>query len=468
MFKLLLLPLCLGLLPGSLQDDASTQVQAARSEPEAKAKLKRSAENPANLHTPQRITLGWTGDPAHTMSVTWRTSAPSSTARGQVALFLADPAELKPISEPLATHNQVNLGGDLTVQHHRVTFLGLKPGTSYWYRVGDGASWSEWNTFRTAGDRPQPFKFIYLGDAQNSIRSLWSRTVQQAFLAAPDARFMLHAGDLVAEGWDDTLWGEWSIGQGFIAGRIPSLPCPGNHDEHLPPSSPVGMKLSGVNPVWHGLFTVPQNGPEGVSELVDEAWFLDYQGVRIISLDANPYANEDFDAETKGRVAARQIQWLEGILRNNPNRWTIVMHHQPVYSVGKDRDYPDLRAALIPIYDKYHVDLVLQGHDHIYGRSRKLAGGKIVGRDQPGTVYAISVSGPKAYELNPANLQLMAVTRLHTQMYQIIAVAPDQLRFEAFSITGERVDSFELRKHPGAKGNSTLVETHPQAPASKR
>ena len=42
--------------------------------------------------------------------------------------------------------------------------------------------------------------------------------------------------------------------------------------------------------------------------------------------------------------------------------------------------------ALLPLYDKYGVDLVLQGHDHLYARSQKLAGGKVVAADDSGTV----------------------------------------------------------------------------------
>ena len=457
MFKHLLLLLALA-LPAMFISAEEPPTPLPATEPAPKPKVKKALQSAAPVDLPQRLILGWTGDPAHTLSATWRTKAPSPDAKGQVAAFSADPTDLRPIAEPAATHSTLSLPGERTVHQHRVTFEGLKPGTSYWYRVGADDSWSEWTTFRTASEGPKPFQFIYLGDAQNSIRSLWSRTIQQAFLAAPEARFMVHAGDLVAEGWDDALWGEWIQGQGFIAGRIPSLPCPGNHDEHVQPGST--LKLSTVNSLWHAQFSLPQNGPAGTPELVDEAWFLDYQGVRFISLDANPYANEEFDADAKGRVAARQLQWLEGVLRSNPNRWSIVIQHQPLYSVGKDRDYPELRAALLPLFDKYHVDLVLQGHDHIYGRSHKLVGGKIVGNDRPGTVYAISVSGPKAYELNPTNVALQAVTRLHTQMYQVISVAPGRLEYKAFSVTGERVDSFELRRK--ARGASTLVERSPK------
>jgi len=89
---------------------------------------------------------------------------------------------------------------------------------------------------------------------------------------------------------------------------------------------------------------------------------------------------------------------LEPVLKNNPNHWTIIFQHQGMYSMAHKRNYVKMREMLLPLYDKYHVDLVLQGHDHLYARSKKLAGGNIVAADAPGTIYMISVSGPKMYE----------------------------------------------------------------------
>jgi len=412
--------------------------------------------------TPDRITLGWSGDPARTMSVTWRTSGASATATGEVAAFTADPSALTPLATSPATTSRLDLGAGRTVYSHRVTFTGLAPGTPYWYRVGDGPRWSEWFRFRTASAAAEPFRFIYLGDAQNEIRSKWSRAVREALLAAPDARFVVHAGDLVAEGWDDALWGEWTAAQGFAAAMIPSLPTPGNHDLHRVPGDPAGSGISAVNALWRAQFTLPHNGPADVPELADEAWFLDYQGVRIVSLDANMYTEGDFDPSLKARAAASQLAWLDRVLADNPNSWTIVVHHEPVYSVGNSRDNADLRAALLPIYDRRHVDLVLQGHDHAYGRTHRLAAGRPVAPGEAGTVYAVSVSGPKMYPLNKKFLDLMAATRTNTQMFQVISVSGDRLSYEARSITGDLVDAFELRK--GAAGASTLTGLVPGRP----
>ena len=172
---------------------------------------------------PQRVILSLTADPSHSQAVTWRTIKAVSSAQAQIA-----PASANPSFEKAAVTVTASAApADATKPaEYAVQFEGLVPNTHYSYRVGDGATWSEWNSFRTASDQPDAFRFLYLGDEQNSIRSLWSRAIRAAYSKAPDARFIVHAGDLLEEGYDDRLWGEWSDAMGFI-GAIAKSRNPG-------------------------------------------------------------------------------------------------------------------------------------------------------------------------------------------------------------------------------------------------
>ena len=69
-----------------------------------------------------------------------------------------------------------------------------------------------------------------------------------------------------------------------------------------------------------------------------------------------------------GEFLSVQAQWLEGLLAENPNKWTVVTFHHPMYS-PTGRDNKELRELWRPVFDRYGVDLVLTGHDHAYGRS---------------------------------------------------------------------------------------------------
>jgi 3',5'-cyclic AMP phosphodiesterase CpdA len=394
---------------------------------------------------PSRIVLTWAGDPARTQAVTWRTELAAASPQAQIAKFSANP-KFEPSARTItATFAKDDLGDGRWATHYAARFQGLEPGTAYCYRVGDGQVWSEWNVFRTASTRPEPFRFLYVGDEQNSIKSLWSRSIRRAYAAAPDARFLVHAGDLVAEGYDDNLWGEWSDALSFISATVPSIPVPGNHDLHRPAGAVDAKTSLAAAWPWSRHFALPSNGPD-LDDMPGQSYYLDYQGVRFIALDVNAFAELGYDAAARKRVTDQEVAWAERVLSDNPNRWTIVVQHQGIYAIAQDREYAAMRAALAPLYEKHHVDLVLQGHDHVYARTHKIARDRIADPASPGVVYVISVSGPKMYKTQKVNSQYMAKMIEDEQFYQIIDVSPERLALTAYSIDGAVADGFELRK----------------------
>ncbi len=170
---------------------------------------------------PDRIILTWTGDPAHSQAVNWRTDTSIAKALAQIAVAASGPEFIKKTTDvPAATSP---FEGELGPAHyHSLNFTKLEPATKYVYRVGDGVNWSEWFQFTTASDKPEPFSFIYFGDAQNSVREHWSRVIREAHSDAPKARFMLHAGDLINTGNSDAEWGEWFGAGALLNAMVPS------------------------------------------------------------------------------------------------------------------------------------------------------------------------------------------------------------------------------------------------------
>jgi hypothetical protein len=141
------------------------------------------------------------------------------------------------------------------------------------------------------------------------------------------------------------------------------------------------------------------------------------------------------------------MEWLTRVLSDNPNLWTIVVQHQGIYAISSGREYTAMRAVLAPLYEKYHVDMVLQGHDHVYARTHKIARDRIVDPSAPGVIYVISVSGPKMYKTQKVNSQYMAKMIEDEQFYQIVDVSPERLALTAYSIDGGVADRFELLKN---------------------
>lgn len=377
---------------------------------------------------PDRIVLTLTENPATSQAVTWRTVSEASNPHAQYTIASGFTDFTKDAEGVDVSTETVKLDNGIIVCQHSVIFESLKPNTLYAYRVGDGEHWSEWNQFKTACKKFEPFKFIYLGDIQNEIKSMCSRVFRNAYSKAPDARFWLIAGDLVNHSNNDEEWSEFFYSLNWISRMIPLMLLPGNH-EYVSYLS-VDKKVYKLNSLWRSQFTLPENGPAGLEET---AYLIDYQGVRFVMLNGNEKLDE-------------QAEWLDSVLVINPQRWTIVSIHQPFYSTGANRNNPDLRELFIPIFDKYSVDLVLQGHDHTYGRTYKLRNGVKVGDNEKGTVYIVSVSGPKEYIVNRRFEDLMVKVSTGRQLYQVISLDENLLKYESFTATGELYDSFELQK----------------------
>ena len=165
------------------------------------------------------------------------------------------------------------------------------------------------------------FSFIYFGDAQNNLLSLWSRVIRASILDVPKASFLLHAGDLVDRANNDSDWEEWFQAGSWIHAQLPIIATPGNHEYR---TDSTGKR--NLSTLWRPHFTLPQNGPEGLEETV---YFVDYQGARIISLNSN-------------QDLVKQANWLDNVLTKNHNNWSFLTFHHPVYSASKGRDNKDL------------------------------------------------------------------------------------------------------------------------------
>ena len=100
----------------------------------------------------------------------------------------------------------------------------------------------------------------------------------------------------------------------------------------------------------------------------------------------------------------------------------------------------------MPVFDKYAVDIVLQGHEHVYARSAKLRNGARVNGKEKGTVYVTSQCGSDGYVLNSLYQSLMEKTGFNLQLYQVVSIDSDTLSFKTFTATGSLFDSFTLSK----------------------
>ncbi|MCF7824973.1 MAG: metallophosphoesterase family protein [Candidatus Marinimicrobia bacterium] len=371
-----------------------------------------------------RIALCISEDPQHQMNVSWRTESQMNAPLVQVAQNLPQVMFYEQ-SVDIAAQTEIVLRSDSTrVYVYSAKMTGLIPSTAYAYRVGSEDEWSEWFVFETANSTEAPFRFLYLGDPQNGLLSHVSRAIRAGYGEAPDAAFLTIAGDLVSVPGIDQQWEDLFHAGSWVFATIPLVPVMGNHAYYID-----GEWSDEHSSYWQPHFTLPENG---LATLPETNYYFHYQGMLFVVLNGSEQLDE-------------QAIWLDEILGQVEAKWLIVSMHQPLYSTGRGRDGTKRRDAFLSVIDKHEVDLVLQGHDHTFGRTYPLRKGKRVKGRQKGTVYINSVSGSKQYELEPAIEDVFEVTGENQQFYHVIDVQPSKLILSSYTVDGELRDEIIIK-----------------------
>jgi len=355
---------------------------------------------------PDRLVASPAQDAARGFSVAWRTDTSVKAPVLEWVLAGDSPDVGTPIRITATTQAlSTELG---TSHHHRADVTGLQPDTLYLWRVQGQNTWSAWNQLRTAGRAEQPLTLLYFGDTQNN-------------------------------GQDDSEWGEWFAAAGWLPQETAVAPAIGNH-EYFEEFEDTPQERRVLGRHWPVTFALPRNGVDAAD--TSTYWF-DYQGVRIAVLDGT----SALDLGT----AKAQAAWLDTVLADNPHPWSIVLLHQPFYSPREGRENTELRDLLLPVVRRHQVDLVLQGHDHTYGRR---------GEGQGATPqFVVTVAGPKQYRLSDEARATMAPVGEDTQLFQVLKIDPTHLRYEARTVTGRLYDGFELtRGTDGRKQKTELTQ----------
>ncbi|MBP2626948.1 MAG: metallophosphoesterase [Firmicutes bacterium] len=387
----------------------------------------------------EHITLTWAADPQTTQTITWQTEVTNGLGRVQYApaveakSFPHNARSLSAGVEELATN-----WGNVSI--HSVTLTGLKPGTTYIYRVGEEKGWSDLRTFTTASTHVSKFKFLVFGDSQSNNYNVWRSTLHRAYQTNPEAVFFTNIGDLVDRGQDYAQWKAWFDAAQGVMDIIPVMPVTGNHESYTPEgrfSMPIFFSAQ---------LKLPLNGPEG---LKGQVYSFDYGDVHFSMLDSQ-------EGEERRFVPAmldKQEAWLENDLRATNKKWKIVCFHRPPYNNKEKETNQNIRKAFVPVFDKYHVDVVFTGHDHVYARTYPLYGDEVVDSPGKGTIYvATGRSGTKSYRDSLAkDRNIFFYNPLDEPNYVTVEVSGNSLTVKAFKQSGILIDNWMIDKAAGGK-----------------
>ncbi len=340
---------------------------------------------------------------------------------------------------------------------HTIKLSGLEPGKKYSYRVGDAEKgwWSDAGVIRTAEGGDEGFTFLYVTDPQAQRPEHYERfaeVIETANKTYPDARFAVSAGDQVDMGGNVKHW-NYLLNSTELLLSLPLMPTTGNHEK--------GGAVITENFVIPG---VPaQNLDSGVY------YSYDYNDVHFTVLNTN---DDEGD-----KLGEEQIKWLKNDIKSSDAKWKVVVFHKAIYSNGShydDGDVEGMRAQLSTLLPYLGVDLVLQGHDHVYLRTDVINSNAIIpakeetisfdGLDYSlkynpkGSIYSIcGTSGVKVYQTKDVEAtdklfpraEKLNAENTENSMFSAITVEGDRLYYNAYEVEDGkaiRIDNFAIEK----------------------
>lgn len=327
----------------------------------------------------------------------------------------------------------------------------LEYDTEYLYICGDieHGVYSDVCSFTTKAENQEEVTFLHYSDTQdiNNFGTIWAAGLKDGFSRYPDTDFVLHTGDIVQEGG---LEEQWNL-------------MLGNAAEYMNKSVLVGV--SGNHDYWdayrhyatecafsHFNIDLPlQNAAYGMY------YSFDYGDVHFAVLNTG----DTMETGDMG-LTNSQINWLKEDLLSTDKKWKIVAMHNPLYSPGKYGSDPSynsvakfLRGQLNELFSQCGVDLVLNGHDHVYSRTypitaegEAITGTKTITENDieymvnpQGTVHLESgVAGNQARGILDTEKDMfkeMMATEEGNCYYSAISVKGDKLTVEFYKVTGD-------------------------------
>jgi hypothetical protein len=363
-----------------------------------------------------QMMLTWSGSPKTTIDIQWRTNA--TVPDGVVKYWLDGGHDTLTTSASLELIQDRMLFNDRYIHRFTAELKDLKPGSRYHYKAGTQRKqkWSPVKSFETEAINDDHFSFIWFGDTHCFPDS--GKLISMAAQQNPDVAFYSIAGDIVSTGLHRDDWDKFFEYSRNTFSQKPLMPVPGNHDRQ----DGIGAKL------YYDLFSLPKNGPEKVDQ--ESSYSFEYGNALFVMIDATSEVDD-------------HTHWLEKTLSASKATWKFVMFHFPPYNF--EEPYLDIQDAWVPLFDKYHVDMVMGGHIHYYMRSNPMFKGKVVDDFAKGTVYAISISIPSKHDKMVA--EPYAVKQYSEgYFYQHMQIEGNVLKYTAFDSNGEMKDEFTIRK----------------------
>lgn len=314
------------------------------------------------------------------------------------------------------------------VDHH-FTIPGLQPNTQYFYQITNAGGFnSSVENFWTA--KPQvddQFSFLHYGDCgyNNSVQNDIA-----ALMGQENADFAVVAGDVdqgIGDNYDNVFFGVYKD----MLAKECHYTAIGNHDI-----------IANNGSDFFNAFYQPTNNPQNSEHYYTFTW----GNAKFICIDSNMDYSPGSD----------QHNFLLDELRCNEHQWVFVFCHHPPWTNGWDPLYfvpfqqwyeydgeDAMRTDLVPYFEQYNVDFMLNGHSHCYQRG-SLNGVEYVISGGAGSPVTDSKTCNVFPSNNPCapNIQ----NELYINQYVRFDIQGDTATYYCIDQTGTVVDSVTLTK----------------------
>ncbi|MCF2619594.1 phosphodiester glycosidase family protein [Oscillibacter valericigenes] len=363
---------------------------------------------------------------AGTKSITWLTQIDGSAEKAQVK-YSTD-AELNGAAtvdgtSAIQTFVQSTRGDAL--RSNKVTLTNLAPDTTYYYQVGDGATWSNTQSFKMPAADAVATNFFILGDIQTGDTANLAAALEK--LKAESYDFGVQTGDAI----DNVTMYEThcrpflnAVNSGTLGG-VDLIHVLGNHEYY----GDADGKIS------KAIYDLPESA--------QNSWYkMEYGKVCVVVVNHGTKLSETL-ADIAENLTTDCV-------------WKVLVSHEPIYGTESVSATPAILASI----EKAGFSFVFGGDDHAYARTYPMLGGvKQAENSRNGVVYFVcgDLSG-KNYELHSREEYARAIPHNdksgYSGMYLTVNATEESFTVKAIDVNGKELDTYtktrtdcELGKH---------------------
>ena len=358
-------------------------------------------------------------------SITWLTQIDGSAAKAFVRYSTANDLT-----------NPVTLEGDSTIQtfvqsshgdalrSNKVSLAGLQPGTTYYYQVGDGETWSDTQSFKMPAAGAESTNFFILGDIQSSDTANLSRVLNDLASDETVYDFAIQTGDAIdnvteyVKNWRPFLN---TVNSKTLSG-VDMIHVMGNHEYY----GDANGEISGA------LYDLPESA--------QNSWYkMEYGKVCVVVVN-------------NGTKLATALADIAETLTTDCI-WRVLVAHEPIYGTESVSATPEILASI----EKAGFDFVFGGDDHAYARTYPMIGGVKQAEDSRGGVvyYVCGDLSGKSNAFHKREEYVKAIPHNdYTGMYLTVEATEETFTVKAVKYDGTELDSYtetrtdcELGKH---------------------